>query len=406
MRIWPGAIALLLAPLWFPAAAEWRFAPRIALSGPPLAGVFHHLEGAGRRHIALSGSIIAAVWEDDSSGDPQIYLAYKATGASAFSAPLRLSDGIEAYQPAITALPRGGFVVAYEQDAQVFARIWTEQGPGPALRLSTSGVESAQPTLASDGNRVFAAWREKANRSYTLQVSELAPDNARNLQSLSRNPVEAAAQPRPMLMPTLALSPAGLAIAWEDRRAGHTRLLVSYSDPDSISFSAPGNLNEFYSNRNPYDKGNGVTRVTMTAMGEDEVIAAWMDKRRGGSGYGIFASMAAEGGAEFGPNEKVHGDQGDKLPHYNPAVAANSAGDFYVVWDDYRRGDSDIWLSGYNDDMEWDADFSPPPASGAGEQSHPAVWLDAAGGLHLLWVERAESLAPTRLFYSYGQRSD
>ena len=127
-----------------------------------------------------------------------------------------------------------------------------------------------------------------------------------------------------------------------------------------------------------------------------------MDKRRGGLGYGIFAALGAEGGEIFGPNEKVHAEAGDRQPHYNPAAAGNQAGDFVVAWDDFRQGDSDIWLSSYNEDDEWSHDFSPEVASGAGEQSHPAVVLDDRGSLHLLWIERADMDSPSRLWYGRG----
>ncbi|MCP4388961.1 MAG: hypothetical protein GY802_11745, partial [Gammaproteobacteria bacterium] len=124
--------------------------------------------------------------------------------------------------------------------------------------------------------------------------------------------------------------------------------------------------------------------------------------RRSGLGYGIFAALGADAGAIFGPNEKVHGEQGDQQPHYNPAVSGNPTGDFVIAWDDFRRGDSDIWLSSYNEDDEWSQDFSPPPASGAAEQSHPAIAFDDLDGLHLLWMERGDMDAPSRLWYSHG----
>jgi hypothetical protein len=214
--------------------------------------------------------------------------------------------------------------------------------------------------------------------------------------------VEAGGSEFPVLSPSLAVNAAGLCIAWEDRRAGHTRLLVSHSADAETAFGPVRNLNEFFSNRNQYDKGSGVTRVSLAAFGGDEIVAAWMDKRRGGAGYGIFAALGAQGGDMFGPNEKVHGEPGDTLPHYNPATAGNAAGEFVVAWDDFRRGDSDVWMSAYGDNLEWGPDFSPPPASGAGEQSHPALALDAAGGLHLLWIEREQPDAPSRLWYSHG----
>ena len=121
-------------------------------------------------------------------------------------------------------------------------------------------------------------------------------------------------------------------------------------------------------------------------------------------GYGIFAALGGGGGMEFGPNERVHGEKGDELPHSNPSVAGNPEGLFVIAWDDYRQGSSDIWLSRYNDDMEWSADVSPSPASGAGEQTNSSIYLDDRGDLHLIWVERDRPGAPTRIWYAHGRR--
>jgi hypothetical protein len=77
---------------------------------------------------------------------------------------------------------------------------------------------------------------------------------------------------------------------------------------------------------------------------------------------------------------------------------------FIIAWDDYRQGSSDIWLSWYTDDMEWSEDVSPSPASGAGEQSNPSIFLDDRGNLHLAWVERDRPGAPTRIWYTQGRR--
>ena len=98
-----------------------------------------------------------------------------------------------------------------------------------------------------------------------------------------------------MQFPSLAANAAGLCIAWEDRRAGPTPLLVSHSGDEARRFAEPQHLNEFFSNRNQYDQGNGVTRVALAAFAQDEILAAWMDKRRGGLGYGIFAALGSDG---------------------------------------------------------------------------------------------------------------
>jgi len=378
----------------------WEFEEKIAITEKPATGVFHHLQGAGRKHLAVSADSIAVVWEDDHSGDPQIYLGTKKTGDKSFTNAAQVSTGLEAYEPAVTFLTGSHFVIGWEQDGSVFVRLTKNQQLSAPLKLSKN--IASQVSLATMDDKVFAVWRESWGRNWSLRVAVLGVDAAGELILFSTNRIETQALETPVLFPTLAANKSGLMVAWEDRQAGHTRLKYSFSEDKGQSFSTPLYLNEFFSNRNKYDKGSGVTRVSMTSYAEDEFLAAWMDKRRGGVGYGIYSAFGSEN--SFGPNEKVHSLTGDKLPHYNPAVAGNQEGNFVVAWDDYRQGDSDIWISSYTDEDEWSTDFAPAPASGDGEQSHVSITLDEQGSLHMVWIERENIDAPTRLWYSYGKR--
>jgi len=392
-------LCFLVQPLL--ASELWKFNTRIAVTAAPVKGIFHHLEGAGRKHIAASAGSIAVVWEDDHSGDPQIYLNSIKTGSSSFSRVLQVSTGVEAYEPAIAALTSSQFVVAWEQDGEVYARSSLNQQLSTIFKLSKN--TASQVSLTAMGDKVFAVWREQQGRSWSLWVAQLGVDSNGLINVLKKSRVVPEALNAPVLFPTVAVNDAGLMVAWEDRQSGHTRLKYSASADGGESFSESQYLNEFFSNRNEYDKGNGVTRVSMASYGEDEFVASWMDKRRGGVGYGIYAAQGSDD--SFGPNEKVHSQQGDSLPHYNPSTAGNMAGDFVVAWDDYRQGNSDIWMSVYTEDDEWGIDFSPQPASGEAEQSHVSVVLDEQGGLHIVWIERDKVDAPTRLWYSYGSRN-
>ncbi len=396
MKFRVAALCLVLVALPSQATERWKFDTKLAVTGDPVSGVYPHLDGAGRKHLAVTSQSVAAIWEDNRSGKPQVYVARKANDRDRFSTAMQVSRG-EAYEPAIASLPQNRFVLAWEQDGAIHARILTDSGLGMPVELASMGASHV--SLASFGERIFASWREQQNRLWFVKVAALSVTAAGKLGVESIVPVEVAGLETQVLFPSIAVNDAGLCVAWEDRRAGHTRLLVSQSPDQAQSFGEPQHLNEFLSNRNQYDQGNGVTRVSLAPFAQDEILAAWMDKRRGGLGYGIFAALGSDGGAIFGPNEKVHGEAGDRQPHYNPAVSGNPNGDFVVAWDDFRRGDSDIWLSAYNEDDEWSQDFSPAIASGAGEQSHPAIALDDQGRLHLLWMERGDIDAPGRLWY-------
>ena len=398
MKHLPAGFALCLAAGIATAADRWQFESRIAVSGAPSAQVYHHLDGAGRKHIAVSSSSVGVAWEDNRDASPQIYAVSKSMGSADFPDSIRVSDGGEAFEPSIAGLGDGRFVLAWEQDGRVLAAAMDERNIGPRLQLAAA--PSGHAGLAVHAGLVFACWRERRDGLWFIRVARLGMAASGALQLESSAPIETGGVETPVQYPSLAVNEAGIVVAWEDRRAGHTRLLFSHAELAAPVFGQAQDLNEYYSARNIYDKGSGVARVSLASFAADEIVAAWMDKRRGGAGYGIFAALGS--GALFGPNEKVHGAEGDRQPHYNPATAGNPAGDLVVAWDDFRRGDADIWLSAY-DDLAWSEDVSPPPAAGPGEQTSPAVALDASGALHLLWIERAATDAPSRLWYSLGR---
>ena len=401
MRCRFAGLCLALAIFQAQASERWIFDSRIAVTAPPVGAVYHHLEGSGRKHIAVTRESVAVVWEDNRSQASQIYVTLKSLTQETFPTALPASSGSEAYEPTIDAISGNRFVLAFEQDASVFARILTAEGLAEPTRLSRAAASHV--SIASFDDRVFASWREQDDGRWFVKIAALRAGNANQLIVESLQSVESIGLETPVLFPAIAVNSAGLCVAWEDRRAGHTRLLVSHAEDAGKPFTEPQSLNEFFSNRNQYDRGSGVTRVTLASFAQDEILAAWMDKRRGGKGYGIFAALGADAGESFGPNEKVHSEEGDTQPHYNPATAGNQAGDFVITWDDFRRGDSDIWISAYNPDLEWSQDYAPPVASGSGEQSHPSIALDEQHNLHLLWIERSQLDGPSRLWYSLGR---
>jgi hypothetical protein len=401
MKLRFAGIWLVLVFCQSQASDRWVFDERTAVTGVARERVYHHLDGSGRKHIAVTRRSVALVWEDNRSQAPQIYVALKPLSRDSFSAAMQASNGGEAYEPGIAALGDDRFALAFEQDTSVVARILTAEGLGEPIRLSQKAASHV--SIASFRDRVYASWRERDSGRWFIKVAALRVEDNNRFILESVQSVEADGLETALLFPAIAVNAAGLCVAWEDRRAGHTRLLVSHATDAGAPFSAPQSLNEFFSNRNEYDMGNGVTRVSLASFGEDEILAAWMDKRRGSSGYGIFATLGADGGENFGPNEKVHSEEGDSQPHYNPATAGNQAGDYAIAWDDFRRADSDIWISAYNSDLEWSLDHAPAVASGSGEQSHPSITLDEQSNLHLLWIERSQLDGPSRLWYSLGR---
>lgn len=383
MRTW---LLLALLVTVVPAWADWHFSPYVAVTGAPKAGVFQHLESAGRRNLAIATHTVALVWEDNHSGAPQVYIAFKPRAGKNFSAARRISTGKEAYEPVIAALANDRFVLAWEQDGHVWMALADAKHTSTPRRVDS--VPSSQATLASDGRaRAYLAWAHRDGHFMRVMVART--DIKRAQVHLSGMQAADVAPPQgAQAYPALAVVPAGVVAAWEDRRQGHTRLFVTRA-ADGAAFVAPKPLNTLLPGRRSakFGRGTGVTRVALAQAG-DQVAATWMDKRNFHGGYDIYAAISADGGRRFGANELVQDAFGDNVPQWHPSVAVAPSGQVVVAWDDPRDDSPDVWLS-WRKAHAWSDDLAVPPASGAGAQLSPVIVVDDQGRLHMAWIQRS-----------------
>ncbi len=392
---------LLYLALLLPAcgwAASWQFGPALPVTDTHGPHIFHHLESAGRKNIAVSRDKVAVAWEDNHSGTSQVYVALKPLDGGRFGPAKRLSDAGQAYEPSIAALPGNQFVVAWEEDGHVWARRVDAQGAGPRVKLGTG----RQVSLVSRGERVYATWAADGPPPHIV-LGRLHLGGQLTLRADAPTPVEPKLPPAPELYPSIALSPAGIVVAWEDRREGHTRLFTTFS-AHGRQFTVPRPLNQLLKKRSEkFGRGTGVTRVTLATLPDGTVAAAWMDKRYFRNGYDIYAAFSRDGGRTFGHNQRVEDEFGDTYGQWHPAIAAGPHGTVAVVWDDNRDGTQDLWFSWSKGKGHWSTNASIPPAYGPGDQSNPALAFDAAGDLHVAWISQKTDYGPSRLLYAEGK---
>ena len=390
-------------------AASWLFGDKITVAQTSKPRTFHHVESSGRKNIAVSGDTVGVIWEDNRSGVPQVYVAFKPIQSSAFESPWRASDApprahtLAAYEPVIVALGGGRFLMAWEQSSGVWVRSGGPQGLDPAVKLGSA--EAGQITLATGARGTYAAWTQPHGRHRQIVVAPITlrgPGKA--VCAGAARPVDPAPPADEQLYPALAVTTKGVTVAWEDRRHGHTVLLTSFAEHGK-AFAAATELNEVVQKSATYGRGSGVTRATLAVFGADQVGAAWMDKRNFSTAYDIYGAISRDGGRRFGKNEMVQDSFGENFSQWHPAISGAADGTLAVAWDDDRDGSSDIQLSWRTADG-WSEDLAVPPASGTGEQVHPAVALDSRGNLHLIWLDYLEKGQPTRIFYVMGKRTE
>jgi len=397
-------VVLAACALAMPVAvtAQWQFGDPVNVSPQTTQSHYHHLDGSARRHVAASAEQVAVVWEDDRSGSPQVYLATKRHEESTFREQ-RLSDGGEAYEPAVVVLPGERWLAAWEQDGGIKARVFDAAGAGPVATLLEQGGRQVS-LAADDAGRVSAVWARSQRGGQQIEAIDLVIEENRIVTPAPASAV-APLEDRPYQgYPAAAFTAQGrLLVAWEDRRAGHTRLFHSWRDPGR-SFAPARQLNEHFA---PADTeqglGTGVMRVTIAVGADGEARAIWLDKRNAASGYAVWGASSGDGGLTFGPNRIVQDDMGAAVAQWHAALSGGDSG-FVAAWNDARESwanpdeTGDVILS-WTVDGSWSPDLVVPGASGDGYQGSPALTLDPTGGLHLVWITRPDLTAPTALRY-------
>jgi hypothetical protein len=380
--------ALLLAttlPAW---AAE---APIDIVTGK--AGVFIHLDASGRKNLAVSEGSVAIVWEDNRGGAPRCQLGLKSADAATFR-EYPLGKG-ECFEPAVSALDGGRFLLAWEDETGVNAALANQSGPGPVARLADAGGQATtawHPKLGA-----FAAWSSPDGRWRRIWQTALAIDGTA-LKPGAVRPADAAPAADDQLFPTLAAPDQGFALAWEDRRHGHTVIYGTRSG-DGQAWSAPLRISGNPTGKAQGDlgRGTGAMRPALASFG-GRLAAAWLDKRDFLSGYDVYATLSDDGGVRFAKDGKAQDSFGDSIAQWHVAAAGNRRGDLVIAFDDERDGTADIWLTpltrtGYGENITL------PATSGPGRQTDPAIALDEAGNLHLAWLDQ-DGEATTRLRYT------
>jgi hypothetical protein len=405
-------LSLLTLLLAAPAGA-FDFGERIGVTAAQGPKVFHHLVSAGRKHVAVAGGTVAVAWEDNRSGRPEVYVAFRQGDAPAFAAEQRVSTGGEAFEPALAALDGGRFLLAWEEGERIHLRTASPDGLGPVLTLD--GPRGRQAAVAHAGAHGHLAWVAMEPAGPLLWHAPLAVDPASGALSVAEaRAVDPVAEHPYQAYPALAaLDDGGAVLVWEDRRFGHTRLFYSRRGPRG-GVAEPQVLNAYNAPKpapgrgdEPLRLGSGVMRPVLAVA--DRLAAAWLDKRDPGGGYAVWGAVSRDGGASFGANEKIQDDSAGShaVPHWNVALAGHPGGLVVAAWDDAREAWSDPAETGdvfvsWNTGTGWRGDRVVPVAAGPGRQSQPCVALDEQGGIHLVWVEQESAAGPTRLWYAHG----
>ncbi|MCK4527307.1 T9SS type A sorting domain-containing protein [candidate division WOR-3 bacterium] len=196
--------------------------------------------------------------------------------------------------------------------------------------------------------------------------------------------------------PDVTVSDSGFFVAWHRSVSGSGyEIFVKRFDLDGDSINARVLVND--------DGGTEAQRDPKIAMDVNgNFVVVWEDYRSS-THYDIYGQLFDASGSKVGSNFLIN-DDGISSSQYDPSCAMDSAGNFVVVWEDSRNGDYDIYGQRFNptgDTTGLGGNFLINDDGGFYYQYDPSCGMDLAGNFVVVWGDYRNGNSDI-----YGQRYD
>jgi Ca2+-binding RTX toxin-like protein len=311
------------------------------------------------------------------------------------------------YQPTITALADGRFVVAWTDDsqtgsdasgfavrAQIFAADGCKQGKEFLVNTTTqSGQYQPTITALADGRFVVAWTDDSQSGSDTSGSAVRAQLYAADGQMQGAEFLVNTTSTNPQSEPTItALADGRFLVAWTDWSGND----ISGSGVRAQLFAADGQMQgaEFLVNTTTNYWQN---QPTITELADGRFVVAWTDESRSGNDTSrtavraqLYAADGQKQGKEFLVNTTTIGDQD------NPTITALADGRFVVAWRDESWSGNDTSVSSVRaqiyaaDGQKQGAEFLVNTTT-TSYQWEPTITALADGRFVVAWEDWSES---------------
>ena len=266
------------------------------------------------------------------------------------SLPVTLATNVyNAHGPALVWNGSGYAVAWYATDGKFYLQRLNPDGSALAAAVAFDATTVTpyyfdywQIALSWSGSKYAATWFDNRNSATTgVDVYATIFNSDGTVAGPTNNyfaiPISTASGAQ--FRPAIVWSPgiAKFLVAFEDDSTAVPSIAISQLDPATGTASAPI----------PFATPTlgGAFRPALTSDGYYPVIA-WQDSRDTNGGSEIYASTLASSGVRYyGYDTRVTNDPAGS---YNAGLSYAGNGIFYVYWNDYRGGSSQLWMQRIN----------------------------------------------------------
>ncbi|MBA7468865.1 hypothetical protein ES707_04121 [subsurface metagenome] len=201
--------------------------------------------------------------------------------------------------------------------------------------------------------------------SFTTEMRSFGDNKKVNSDTLSSNG-------RPV---TVRDSGGNIWTAWHTGTTGSRDICIGKLTVEAESFSNITKIRD-----NTTDQCNPAIAVDS----DDKLYVAWQDNRNGN--WDIYVSTSSDG-INWSTEQTAAADPNDN--QINPAIVIDSSNNAYVVWEDDRNDNQDIYIATSNNSFV--SKTVSQITSDTSDQSEPAIAADSDNTIYVVWTDTRNS---------------
>jgi hypothetical protein len=278
--------------------------------------------------------------------------------------------------PDVQILKSGEEIIVWRDDrngeANIYGQLYDSTGNSTGTNFKVSTYTGAtfenQPAISFYGDSLLVIW------SYGFG-QWLLSDGSQSGSSFYLGSGN-------VISPDMAVSDSGFFVVWHDYVSGqgYEVFIKRFAfNGDSIG------------PRIVIDDDPGIENQTLPSISADNdgnMIVVWGDNRNGSSYGDIYGQLFDPSGNKVGSNFRINDDSIRNSNQYWPSCAMDWAGNFVVTWIDNRNANEDIYGQRFDTSgSPVDTNFRINDDAGNSTQYEPSCATDSAGNFVVVWCD-------------------
>ncbi len=333
--------------------------------------------------LTFSGNSTTILWQDNTTGNNEIYLKRSTDGGVSFDAKKNMSNNAGDSQfPQIESEGNRTFVVWQDNTTgnnEIYLKRSTDGGVSfdAKKNMSNNAGDSQFPQIESEGNRTFVVWQDNTtgNNEIYLKRSTDAGVSFDAKKNMSNNAGDSQ-------FPQIESEGNRTFVVWQDNTTGNNEIYLKRSTDGGVSFDAKKNMSN----------NAGDSQFPQIESEGNRTFVVWQDNTTGNNE--IYLKRSTDAGVRFVAKKNMSNNAGDSQ---FPQIESEGNRTF-VVWQDNTTGNNEIYLKRSTDagvrfvakkNMSNNAgDSQFPQIESEGNRTF-VVWQDNTTGNNEIYLKRS-----------------